>query len=246
MGWSVGFSEESTSFPKQGVHTVVSIGLTETCNVLGASSAVASPSADRVDAVNEMKGHRDTNATKARWFGWTVSGRREYASKEEFARVFECELESLQRLAVLLTADSEAARRCLILAFQECIASSSVSKEWVLAWARRVIIRNAISLVMGFGGHSFVDTNADAEDGSISFSVDNLPGGFAEPDSILELPQLDRFVFVICVLERYSIHDCALLLSRSPREIYGVRHRVGIQVEQIDEPGNNSKRIATT
>ena len=229
----------------QGVHTVVSIDLTETCNVLGASSAVASPCADRTDAFKEMNGQGETNATRARWFGKTVSGRRECASKEEFARVFECELESLQRLAVLLTADSEAARRCLILAFRECITNSSVSKECVLGWTRRAIIRNAICLVMGFGGHSSVDTNTDAEDGSISRFVDNWPGAFAEPDSILELPQLDRFVFVICVLERYSIHDCALLLSRPPREIYGVRHRVGIQVGQIDELGNNSQRVPT-
>ena len=192
-----------------------------------------------------MKGHEKTHATKVRWFGKTVSGRREYASKEEFAGVFECELDGLQKLAVLLTADSEAARRCLTLAFRECITGSSVSKEWVLAWARRVIIRNAISLVLDFGDHSFGDASAGAESGSISFSIDNSPGRFAEPGPILELPQLDRLVFVICVLEGYSIHDCALLLGRSPREIYGVRHRVSIQEAQIDEPGNNSQRVAT-
>jgi DNA-directed RNA polymerase specialized sigma24 family protein len=172
---------------------------------------------------------------KVRWFGKTVSDRCEYAREEEFVSVFECERVGLQRLALLLTANSEAVKRCLIRAFRECIASSSVSKEWVLSWTRRMVIRNAISLVMGPGGQSFVNTNDDADNGLIAFSPDDLLGAIATSESILDLPELERFVFVICVLERYSIHDCALLLGKSPREVNEVRHRVGNQVGQIDD-----------
>jgi len=93
---------------------------------------------------------------KVHWFGKTVSGRGEYARKEEFASVFECERVGLRRLALLLTANSEAARECLIRAFRECIANSSVSREWVLSWTRRMIIRNAITLVMCSESESFV------------------------------------------------------------------------------------------
>lgn len=168
-------------------------------------------------------------------FGKTVGGRCEYARKEEFVNVFECERVGLQRLAVLLTANREAAKRCLIGAFRECIASSSVSKEWVLRWTRRMVIRNAISLVMGPGGQSIVNTNDDAYNGLIAFLSDDALGAIATPESILDLPEFERFVFIICVLERYSIHDCALLLSKSPREVDEVRHRVGNQVGQSDE-----------
>ena len=182
--------------------------------------------------------------TRARWFGKRGSERCEYASKEEFVSAFERERVSLQTLALLLTANSEAAKRCLIRAFRECIAGSSVSKEWVLSWARRMVIRNAVSLVMGPGGQSSVNANADADNGSIAFPPDYSLGAIATSESILDLPEFERFVFVICILERYSIHDCALLLGKSPREVIEVRQRVGNQVGQIDELSNSSQRFA--
>ena len=190
-----------------------------------------------------IKGIR-TNVMKVRWFGKTVSERCEYARKEEFVSVFECERVGLQRLALLLTANSEVAKRCLVRAFQECIASSSVSKEWVLSWIRRMVIRNAISLVMGPGGQSFINTNDEADNKSIAFSPDDSLGAMATSESILDLPEFERFVFIICVLERYSIHDCALLLGKSPREVNEARHRVSSQVGQIDELCNISQRFA--
>jgi hypothetical protein len=177
-----------------------------------------------------------------RWSGQKASDRSEYASNEDFASVFESERVGLQRLALLLTANSEAAKRCLIRAFRECVARSSVSKDWVLSWTRRMVIRNAISIVMDTGDQSFVNTNDDAHNGLIAFSPDDSLGAIATPESILDLPQFERFVFVICVLERYSIHDCALLLGKSPREVGEVRYRVGNQVRQIDELGNNPVR----
>jgi DNA-directed RNA polymerase specialized sigma24 family protein len=180
---------------------------------------------------------------KVRWFGRTISEKCEYARKEEFAGVFESERAGLQRLALLLTANSEAAKRCLIRAFRECITGSSVSREWVLSWTRRMVIRNAISLVMGPGGQRFVNTNDDAGNGLIAFSPDDSLATIAESESILDLPEFDRFVFVICVLERYSMHDCALLLGRSPREVNEARRRVGNQVGQIDQLSNVSQRF---
>jgi DNA-directed RNA polymerase specialized sigma24 family protein len=180
---------------------------------------------------------------KVRWFGRTISEKCEYARKEEFASVFESERAGLQRLALLLTANSEAAKRCLIRAFRECITGSSVSREWVLSWTRRMVIRNAISLVMGPGGQRFVNTNDDAGNGLIAFSPDDSLATIAESESILDLPEFDRFVFVICVLERYSMHDCALLLGRSPREVNEARRRVGNQVGQIDQLSNVSQRF---
>jgi hypothetical protein len=176
-----------------------------------------------------------TDVMRVRRFGKMARERCEYASKEEFANAFECERVGLQRLALLLTANKEAAKRCLILAFRECIASGSVFRGWELSWTRRMIIRNAISLVIGFGGKSFAKTKPDTDNGLIAFSPDDSLGAVAESEAILELPELDRFVFVICVLERYSMHDCALLLGRSPRDVNEARQRAGNQVGQIDE-----------
>jgi DNA-directed RNA polymerase specialized sigma24 family protein len=169
------------------------------------------------------------NVMKIRWFGKRVMERCEYAGKEEFVSAFDRERVGFQRLALLLTKNSEAAKLCLNRAFRECVASSSVSKGWVLSWARRVIIRNAISLVVCPGRQSFVNTNDDADNGLIAFSPDDALGAIVESESILGLPEFDRLVLVICVLEHYSTHDCALLLGKSPREINEVRYRVGGQ-----------------
>ena len=178
------------------------------------------------------------------WFGRTLSKREEYAGKEEFVSLFERERVGLQRLALLLTANSEAAKQCLIRSFRECIASSSVSKEWILSWTRRMIIRNAISLVIGPESQSFVNTNDDADNGVIAFFPDDPLGAIAESESIFDLPEFDRFVFVICVLERCSIQDCALLLGRSPRDVNEARQRVGNQIGQVDELSNSSQHFA--
>ena len=169
---------------------------------------------------------------KFHWFGKTVSERCEYADKEQFARVFERERAGLQRLALLLTANQEAAKGCLVHAFEECIASNSVSREWVLSWMRRVVIRNAISLVMRHAGQSFVNTNDDADGGLVSLLSDDSLDAITRSESILDLPEFERLVFVICVLEHYSIHDCALLLGKSPREVDEARKRVGIKQDK--------------
>jgi DNA-directed RNA polymerase specialized sigma24 family protein len=186
----------------------------------------------------------ETNVMKVRWFGKTGNERREYARKEEFVGVFECERVGLQRLALLLTANSETAKRCLSRAFRECIASTLVSKEWVVSWTRRMVIRNAINLVIGPEGRSFVTTNDEVDDGFVAFSPDDTLDAIAASESVLDLPEFERFVLVICVLERYSIHDCALLLGRSPRDISEARQRVGNQVGQIDGLNDISQRFA--
>ena len=191
-----------------------------------------------------MSVYGETNVMKVRWFGKIGNERREYARKEEFVGVFECERVGLQRLALLLTANSETAKRCLSRAFRECIASTLVSKEWVVSWTRRMVIRNAINLVIGPEGRSFVTTNDEVDDGFVAFSPDDTLDAIAASESVLDLPEFERFVLVICVLERYSIHDCALLLGRSPRDISEARQRVGNQVGQIDGLNDISQRFA--
>jgi hypothetical protein len=237
---------------EHGSCITVAIQLTETCNVLDTDSAVASPSAERVDGGagpvvetenwkervdDPMRRHGESHVNRVCWLGHKARerDRSEYARKEEFVNLFECERAGLQRLALLLTANSEAAKQCLIRAFRECIAGSSVSKEWVLSWTRRMVIRNAISLVMGSEGESFDSVNFDADDELVAFAPDDSWGAIAGSEWVLDLPGLDRLVFVICVLERYAMYDCALLLGRSPRNINEARQRVANQPGEADE-----------
>ena len=84
--------------------------------------------------------------------------------------VFECERVGFHWLAALLTGDSEIAKRCVALAFRECMVSDSVSKGWVLRWARRTVIRNAIRLLTG--GQSLPSTCAESDNGSPAFALE--------------------------------------------------------------------------
>jgi DNA-directed RNA polymerase specialized sigma24 family protein len=181
---------------------------------------------------------------KVHWFGRILSERGEYARMEEFVSLFERERASLRRLALLLTANSEAAKQCMMRAFRECIVSSSVSKEWVLTWTRRMVVRNAIRLVMGTEGQSFVNTDDNVNNGSMEFIPDDSLEEIVEVGSIFDLPELDRFVFVLCFLERYSNHDCALLLGRSLREIIEAQQRVEKLVGEMSGSGDFSPHFA--
>lgn len=208
----------------------------ERCNVLSPRSAIASPCT--------VTGSWETSVMKDHWFRKAEGEKCEYAGKEDFVRAFKCERAGLQRLALSLTANAETARQCLISAFRECTAGSSVSREWVLRWIRRVIIRNAIRLVRARVGQPLANTDDFADNGLISTVLEVSPEAIAESDPILGLSEVDRLVFVICVLERYSTSDCALLLDRTPREINEARRRVDDQLGQINELKDISQHIA--
>jgi hypothetical protein len=145
--------------------------------------------------------------------------------------IFDRERVGLHCLAQLLTGNLEIARRCLATAFRECIMSDSVSKGWVLSWARRTVIRNAIGLLTR--GQSLPSTCAESDNCSPAFALDApcVPDG---SEWILGLPECDRLVYVICVLERYSTQDCALLLGKSVRDIYRTLRQIGDPINRID------------
>jgi len=148
-----------------------------------------------------------------------------YATTDDFQRLFAREMTDLFRLSLHLTADAEKAESCVILAMRECFANSAVAKEWALIWARRMVVRNAIRLVLGTERVMPSDTCCEAEPDFHLQPSDYRIEALRESLSILVLPDFDRLVFVICVLERYSILDCALLLKRSPKDIHDARVR---------------------
>jgi len=148
-----------------------------------------------------------------------------YATIGDFQGLFAREMTDLFRLSLHLTADVEKAERCLILAVRECFANTTVSKGWAAIWARRTVVRTAIRLVLGAEFTMPIDICGDAGPDfhlqPSKYRVEALQDSLA----ILELPDFDRLAFVICVLERYSILDCALLLKRSPKDVNEARVR---------------------
>ncbi len=167
-----------------------------------------------------------------------------YAVNEEFQQLFATEMIDLFRLSLNLTADLETAERCLIVAMRECLQSSCAfnSRKLTRAWARRVVIRNAISLV----SREEIPQSGGSCSESTSYgqSQPNRYRSSAVPESlaVLNLPDFDRVVYVICVLEDYSIAHCALLLSRSLKEVDDARVRATIRVVVAEERNHLARR----
>ena len=167
-----------------------------------------------------------------------------YAVNDEFQLLFATEMTDLFRLSLNLTADIETAERCLILAMRECLQSSCFfnSRKLSRAWARRVVIRNAIHLVQAEESRKPGDSL-----GEPAFCVQSQPSRYrttAVPESlaVLNLPDFDRLVYVICVLEHYSVAHCALLLSRSDKDVNDARVRATIRVVAAEERHLPAKR----
>jgi DNA-directed RNA polymerase specialized sigma24 family protein len=139
-----------------------------------------------------------------------------YATPLDFKEVFTNEITDLLRLSLQLTADAEKAESCVIVAMKDCFGRSCVSKSQVHTWARRMVIRNAIRMVWR------TPNNVLRE---LEFELHLQPGDvrveeLRESVAILSLPDFDRLAFVICMLERYSILDCAFLLGHTAQEVH--------------------------
>jgi DNA-directed RNA polymerase specialized sigma24 family protein len=139
-----------------------------------------------------------------------------HATAEDFERLFAEESTDLLRLALHLTANAEEAENCVVLAMRDCFFRSSVTKEQVGTWARRMVMRNAMRLVWGMPNDVLADSGFEFHLQPSHFPLEVL----RESVAILTLPSFERLAFVICVLERYSILDGALLLGRAPQEVY--------------------------
>ena len=167
-----------------------------------------------------------------------------YATTDDFQGLFAREMTDLFRLSLQLTADAEKAETCLILAMRECFANAAVAKEWALIWTRRTIIRNAICLVFSTENGLPIDPHSDVGPDfhlqACGYRLEALRNSL----TILALPDFDRLVFVICVLERYSIMDCALLLRRSAKDVNDARVRAINHVVSDEE--RNRHESATT
>jgi hypothetical protein len=63
--------------------------------------------------------------------------RCDYATGADFCDAFVTGRDSSCLLAFLLTANLEAAERCLVAALDQAIKANAVFKEWVTSWIRR-------------------------------------------------------------------------------------------------------------
>jgi DNA-directed RNA polymerase specialized sigma24 family protein len=150
-----------------------------------------------------------------------------YATRGDFCRIFEKDMNRLYLLSFLLTADQAIAEQCFVCGLHTAQEGNPVFKEWAEAWARRTIILNAIRMMRP-------RLTADPSE-PFRRVVGSAAAERAEISEILKLPVFERFVFVMSVLEDYSDHECALRLVCTRAEIRGARTRALEQMGRAAE-----------
>ena len=159
-----------------------------------------------------------------------TNGDDRYATREYFVEIFDEDLSGLYQLSFLLTGDHQKGERCFVASMEDCAKENRVFREWARAWAKRVIAENAI--------RELNPQRKDSRSSSIPtvFSHNrqsSSPIGHFDANSVLGLADFERFVFVLCVLEHYREHECALLLGCGPSEVRDARTRAIVELARI-------------
>ncbi len=149
-----------------------------------------------------------------------------YANSDDFRQVFDEDMNTLYLLSYLLTADREQAEQCFVSGLEDAVEGNPVFKEWARSWARRVIIINAVRAI----NPQPMKQNGDSRSAPVSSNGKTPPVEHLEIAAVLALEPFERFVFVMTVLERYSDHDCSLLLGCARRDVIAARTRAFEQI----------------
>jgi DNA-directed RNA polymerase specialized sigma24 family protein len=160
----------------------------------------------------------------------------QYATRDDFCRMFRKELDRLYGLLFLLTKDQAKAEGCFLAGFEDCMTATHVFEEFALSWARRALIQQAIRVLQPRPGRQRPWLK---QGGAESIDFVAKPQWLAAMDGVSSLEAFERFVFVLSVLERYSEHECALLLSCSPRDIRKARRNA---LQQIAKKSSHQPR----
>jgi hypothetical protein len=144
----------------------------------------------------------------------------EYATRSDFCRIYLEQMNSLYLLSTLLTAETQRAEQCFLSGFEDCLSNPYVFNEWAHLWARRSIILHAIrqSCPRPHDENKLNEARLSLVN-EIPTEVRAYPN-FAR---IVRLNPFERFIFVMSILEKYSVHECSLLLGCSRRDVIDAR-----------------------
>jgi hypothetical protein len=159
--------------------------------------------------------------------------RAEYATGADFCTILENEMASFYLLAFLLTANHKDAERCFIAMADQALAEQVVFKESVRPGLKRALIKIAIQVVSPAMGKS----SSSHDSWGVQQSIE---GCNYEIDAVTRLNPLERFVFVMTVLEGYSSWECSTLLGCAVNRVRQVRAK---SLLTLPEPSALATRV---
>lgn len=140
----------------------------------------------------------------------------EYANQADFQQIFSEDMAGLHLLAYLLTADHATAEKVFVAGLEDSIHGNPVFRQWARSWSQRAIIKRAIKAI----GPSPNGPRSEIQ-------IVRPQTGNAELDALIEgvarLGTFQRFVFVLSILEGYSISECASLLACTASDVIAAK-----------------------
>ena len=165
-----------------------------------------------------------------------------YATRNDFLKIFNEDLNSLYLLSFLLTGDQQKGETCLVAGIEDCAGENHVFMEWAGTWAKRIIVKNAIRALNPRENHS----NSSAVPTVFSPNQQSSgPIGHFGLDAVLRLPDFERFAFVLCVLEHYTAYECALLLNCAASQVRDARTRAIAELASLRPAVTADQRVAS-
>lgn len=159
------------------------------------------------------------------------NGDSRYATCEDFRTIFHEDLPGLYQLSFLLTGDHQKGERCFVAGIEDCAKANKVFRQWARSWAKRVIVESAIREVKPRRGRP--DSVSLQPTRFSQLRRNDAPIGYFAVDTVIALADFERFVFVLCVLERYRERECSVLLGCSSSEVREARTRAIEQLSRL-------------
>jgi hypothetical protein len=138
----------------------------------------------------------------------------EYAAHYDFRRIFSDGADGLELLALLLTGDRTKAEQCLVPGLNSESKDNHAFHDWAHSWSKRAIIKNAIQAV---SPSPEADTQKESDLVSSGYAEPGTPKTLADAVSCLE--PFERFVFIMALVEGYSVQECSAMLGTTPNQV---------------------------
>lgn len=144
-------------------------------------------------------------------------------TQNDYVRLFADSAEPLRWLSNTLTGDSDLGEQVFAAALEQSLKGAElVFRDWMISWARRLIIKVCIATVHPAAkvlDSCSCSVHKEGQDSLLSQHLEIALGQPAEllQHKLLRLESLDRFVFVLRALEGYSRHETAILLGIDDR-----------------------------
>lgn len=161
----------------------------------------------------------------------------EYAAAADFCHVFHSDMSTLYQLAFLLAADHHVAERIFVAGFEECLNGNPVFKERIGWWSKRAIVTNAIRIM--------TPTSYQTDDGQAHQERGRDSRSRTHEAAITGLSTFTRFVFVMTVLERFSVIECAILLGARRQDVVHARSRAMVAIALGDSSAQQPESMET-